>query len=508
MGFIYFLLGLLPIIWLIVALIVLKMPTFKAAMGSLAVAILLALFVWKLPFMNVLTATLEGFANAAWPIILVIIAAMFTYNLTLKTGAMEVIKHMLSSVTNDKRILILILAWCFGGFMEGMAGFGTAIAIPAGMLYAMGFDPIFSCLVCLIANGVPTAFGSIGIPTVTLAGLVGLENTTLSFYTAIQLAPFILLCPILIVMATGKGFKALKGVLPVTLASGISFLIPTIIIGNFVGAELAVVVGSVCSLLVTILMGSKIKPDPQYEMEKKDKQPLVVKECVKAWSPFICIFVFLLLTSKLVAPVNSALSQFSSAVQIYCGQNPNTLTFAWINTPGIWIFLSAFIGGKIQGASLNDFVSVFVSTLKQMKATMITMCSVLGCAKVMGYAGMIAAIADFAIGVTGPLYPIVAPWIGALGCFVTGSGTSSGVFFGAVQASAAQALHANTYWIVALNSMGVAAGKMMSPQSIAIALSAVQKEGQDSKLLAKILPYGVLFLILMSIYAFFGAKIL
>ena len=246
MGFIYFLLGLLPIIWLIVALIVLKMPTFKAAMGSLAVAILLALFVWKLPFMNVLTATLEGFANAAWPIILVIIAAMFTYNLTLKTVAMEVIKHMLSSVTNDKRILILILAWCFGGFIEGMAGFGTAIAIPAGMLYAMGFDPIFSCLVCLIANGVPTAFGSIGIPTVTLAGLVGLENTTLSFYTAIQLAPFILLCPILIVMATGKGFKALKGVLPVTLASGISFLIPTIIIGNFVGAELAVVVGSVC----------------------------------------------------------------------------------------------------------------------------------------------------------------------------------------------------------------------------------------------------------------------
>ena len=255
-------------------------------------------------------------------------------------------------------------------------------------------------------------------------------------------------------------------------------------------------------------MGSKVKPDPQYEMEKKDKQPLVVKECVKAWSPFICIFVFLLLTSKLVAPVNSALSQFSSAVQIYCGQNPNTLTFAWINTPGIWIFLSAFIGGKIQGASLNDFVSVFVSTLKQMKATMITMCSVLGCAKVMGYAGMIAAIADFAIGVTGPLYPIVAPWIGALGCFVTGSGTSSGVFFGAVQASAAQALHANTYWIVALNSMGVAAGKMLSPQSIAIALSAVQKEGQDSKLLAKILPYGVLFLILMSIYAFVGAKIL
>ena len=507
MSFIYFLLALLPIIWLIIALIVLKIPTFKAAMGSLVVAVILALFVWKLPFMNVLTGMIEGFANAAWPIIIVIIAAMFTYNLTLRTGAMEIIKQMLSSVTSDKRILVLILAWCFGGFMEGMAGFGTAIAIPAGMLYAMGFDPIFSCLVCLIANGVPTPFGSIGIPTVTLANLVALENTTLSFWTAIQLAPFVILCPILIVMATGKGLKALKGVTGIAIASGISFLLPMIIVGNFVGAELAVVVGSVCSLGTTIFLGSKKKPDPEYALEMTSKDALSVNKCLKAWSPFICIFFFLLLTSKLVAPINSFLSQFSSSVQFYCGENPNTLTFAWINTPGVWIFICAFIGGKIQGATLTDFKEVFVSTVKQMVATMITMLSVLGCAKVMGYAGMISSIADFAIGVTGSFYPLVAPWIGALGCFVTGSGTSSGVFFGAVQSSAAETLGASKYWIVALNSMGVAAGKMMSPQSIAIALSAVNQQGQDSKLLGKILPYGLFFLIIMSIYAYVGAKI-
>ena len=507
MGFLLFLLGLLPIIWLIIALIVLKMPTFKAAFGSLIVAIVLALVVWKLPVMNVATAALEGFANAAWPIIIVIIAAMFTYNLTLKTGAMDIIKQMLSSVTNDKRVLVLILAWCFGGFMEGMAGFGTAIAIPAGMLYAMGFDPIFSCLVCLIANGVPTPFGSIGIPTVTLANLVGLENTTLSFVTAIQLAPFVLLCPILIVMATGKGLKGLKGMTGIALASGISFLLPMLVVGKFVGAELAVVVGSVCSLGTTIFLGSKKKADPEYAMELEHKEALDVKKCVVAWSPFICIFIFLLLTSKLVAPINNALAGFASSVQFYCGENPNTLTFSWINTPGVWIFLSAFIGGKIQGAKLNDFKEVFVSTIKQMTATMITMLSVLGCAKVMGYAGMIQSIADFAIGMTGSFYPLVAPWIGALGCFVTGSGTSSGVFFGAVQASAAQTLGANTYWVVALNSMGVAAGKMMSPQSIAIALSAVNQQGQDSKLLGKILPYGLFFLVIMSIYAFVGVKL-
>lgn len=205
-----FVLGLCPILWLIVALTLLKWPTWKAACGSMIVAFLLALFVWKLPVMETSTAALEGFLMALWPIVVVIVAAVFTYNLTVRTGAMELIKQMMTSVTSDKRLLVLLVAWCFGGFMEGMAGFGTAIAIPAGMLVGLGFPALFSCLVCLIANGVPTPFGSIGIPTVTLANLVGLENTYLSFTETLQLAPFMILCPFLIVMVAGKGVKALK----------------------------------------------------------------------------------------------------------------------------------------------------------------------------------------------------------------------------------------------------------------------------------------------------------
>ncbi|MCF0106684.1 MAG: L-lactate permease [Holdemanella sp.] len=504
MSFVFFLLGLMPILWLIFALIVLKWPTPRAAFGSLLLSILLGMFIWKLNTIEALSATLEGCLMALWPIVLVIVAAIFTYNLTVRTGGMETIKAMMTSVTSDKRLLVLILAWCFGGFMEGMAGFGTAIAIPAGMLVALGFEPLFACLVCLIANGVPTPFGSIGIPTVTLANLLGLENTVLSSITTLQLAPFILLCPILIVMVTGGGIKGLKGVTGITLASGISFVIPQFIVGKFVGAELAVVVGSVCSLLVTILLSMKKKPDPAYQIEITGKQKLDFNTCLKAWSPFICIFVFLLLTSKLVAPINTFLAQFASQIVVYQGANPGTITFSWINTPGVWIFISALIGGLIQKASFQDFKEVFIATLKQLKPTVITMMSVLGCAKVMGYSGMIASIASFVVAITGPFYPIVAPWIGALGAFVTGSGTSSGVFFGAVQNSAAQSLGSNPYWMVALNSLGVAAGKMLSPQSIAIALSAVGGQGQDSKLLTKILPYGGLFLVLMSILAYFG----
>ena len=335
MSFLYFILGLCPILWLIFALTVLGWPTYKAAFGSLIISALLSIAIWQQSFLNTISACGEGFLMALWPIIVVIIAAVFTYNLSLRTRGMEIIKQMITSVSSDKRILVLLVAWCFGGFMEGMAGFGTAIAIPASMLVALGFEPLFSCLVCLIANGVPTPFGSIGIPTVTLANLVGLENAQLAFTQTLQLAPFMLLCPFLIVMATGKGVKALKGVTAVTLVSGLSFLIPQMIVAKFVGAELCVVVGSVCSLLCTILFGSKVKPNPEYEMKLETAEKITVKKAFTAWSPFIFIFIFLLSTSKLVAPVNTFLSQFASTATIYTGENPSTMTFTWINTPGV-----------------------------------------------------------------------------------------------------------------------------------------------------------------------------
>ncbi len=507
MSFILFILGLAPIIWLAFALLKMKWPTFKAAIGSFLISVILAVLVWHLPVIDTATAALEGTLMAIWPIIIVIIAAVFTYRLSLRTGGMDVIKSMITSFSTDKRVLVLLIAWCFGGFMEGMAGFGTAVAIPASMLVSLGFDPLFSCLVCLIANGTPTAFGSIGIPTVTLANLLSLENTSLSFMTALQLTPFIILSPILMVMITGNGIKGLKGVLPITLMSGIAFVIPEILIGKFVGAELAVVVGSVVSLAVTILMAKSVERDPAYEVAIETQETLNLKKALLAWSPFIMIFVFLLLTSKLVSPVNTFLAQFATSLTIFTGENPNTITFAWINTPGVWIFLSAMIGGLLQGAKMEDFVIVLKETFVQMKETMITMISVLACAKIMGYSGMISSIASFAIGTTGSFYPLFAPWIGGLGTFVTGSGTNSGVLFGAVQSSAANTLQIDPYWMVSLNSLGVAAGKMLSPQSLAIALSSVNAKGEDAKLMARVMPYGLLFLVLMSILGFVGAQI-
>ena len=204
-----FVLALLPILWLVLALCGMKMEAWKASFGALIVSAVLGMAKWHMTPINAITAALEGMAMAIWPIVIVIIAAVFTYNLTVHTGAMETIKGMLTSVSSDMRVLVLLIGWCFGGFLEGMAGFGTAVAIPASMMMALGFDPITAILACLVGNGVPTMFGSIGIPTTTLASITGLDPSNLALMQSLQVAPFVVATPFLMVMIAGGGPKAL-----------------------------------------------------------------------------------------------------------------------------------------------------------------------------------------------------------------------------------------------------------------------------------------------------------
>ena len=514
-----FALALLPIIWLVVGLIALHLPAWKAAAGSFAIACILALTWWQMPVSEVFTASLEGFLMALWPIVLVIIAAVFTYNLCVRTGAMDVIGSMITSLSGDRRILALLVAWCFGGFMEGMSGFGTAVAIPAGMLAALGFDPLRAVLLCVVANGVPTCFGSVGVPTVSLSGLTGLDSARLAFTEMVQLAPFFIIVPFIIVLIAGEApgegagrlsvADRLRGVWQIALAAGVAFAVPAFAVAAFMGPELVVVVGSLCSLLaVAACARLKGSGDSAFAMDIAPAERVDARGALRAWSCFILIFVLLLSTSKLIAPVNSWLSQFASNVRIFSGEDPSVVTFTWVNTPGVWIFIAAFIGGLIQGASPRAMGEVLWATVKQMTPTAITMLSVLGCAKVMGYAGMIGGISSFCIAVTGALFPLAAPVIGAVGAFVTGSGTSSGLLFGSVQQQAAEALALDPYWIVALNSLGVGAGKMLSPQTLAIGMAAVQVVGAEGKLLSRVMPIAVVFMLLMAALGLGGAALL
>ena len=508
MQFVHFILALAPIIWLMVALSVLKMPGYKACIITVIITAIESVAIWKFNPVFMLTAALEGALNALWPICLVIVAALFTYNLSLETGAMEKIKKMLASVSTDQRVLALLIAWAFGHFMEGMAGFGTAVAIPAGILIALGMEPLPVVVGCLIVNSMPTAFGSVGVPTTTVSNITGLDVVKLSADTAkIEVLIFALL-PFFLIFIVGKGFKAFKGMIGMIIVAAVSFIVPMFIFATFVGPELPDIIGSICSMIAIVVFARMRKGEVPEEYRAKastdseNSEPLDLREAVIAWAPFLLIFILLVLTS-LVPFIKEPLSAIKSSFHIYTGNPDSKLTFTWINTPGVIIIISAVIGGLIQGASFQTLLDVFVKTVKNNVKTIVTIMSVLATAKIMGYAGMTPDIAAFLVTVTGKYFPLISPLIGTLGGFVTGSGTSTCVLFGPMQAETATAIGADPSWLVASNTCGAGIGKMISPQGIAIGAASAGLTGQESKILSQAVKYCVVFVVIAGALCFF-----
>ena len=503
-----FLLALSPILWLVLALAVIKMSPWKACVIALIISLAAGIGIWSMETQYAIEAVLEGLALACWPILLVIVAAIFTYNLVLHTKAMDTIKDMLTSVSHDRRVLILLIAWGFGGFLEGMAGFGTAIAVPAGMLAGIGINPILSVSVCLIANSVPTAYGSIGIPLVTLANVTSMDPVQLATYTSLQLGVLTLLCPWLIVIVTGGSMKALKGMTMLCAASGLSFFLPELALSMFVGPELAVVAGAIATMGTIVVIAKKFPiDDPEYAMPSQSETKIDSSKAITACMPFILIFIFLLMTSKLVPPINQALMTIKSSVPIYTGEGGAPYTFVWVNTPGVLILIAAFLGGLKQGASFGEMFGVLGKTINGLKFTMVTIIAVIATAKVMGYSGMTGQIADTAVAMTGTAYPAIGAFLGSVGTYITGSATSSCVLFGKLQVIACQAIgspESVQAWVAASNATGACAGKMISPLSIAIGSAAIGVQGADSQLLAFAVKFYIPFVIFMGAVVYFG----
>lgn len=214
------------------------------------------------------------------------------------------------------------------------------------------------------------------------------------------------------------------------------------------------------------------------------------------------------MTSTLCAPIHNLISGFKTSVCVYAGQGGNTLTFSWINTPGIIIFIAAIIGGFIQKAKVSLMFEVLIDTLKANWRTIVTICAVMATAKTMSYSGMIADIASFLVVITGGAYPLISPLIGAIGSFVTGSGTSTSVLFGGLQVETAQNLGLSGAWMAAANTLGAGIGKMICPQSIAIGASAIDKSGSESKILRSVFKYFVCYVVIAGIVCFLGTFIL
>ena len=513
-----FFLAISPIVWLFVAMLAFKVEGYKAGLGALILSSILALVHWKMPGINIGTAILEGVLFTFWPILIVIIAAVFTYRVITFTGAIENIKYAISSVSRDKRILILLIGWCFGGFMEGVAGFGTPIAIPAGMLWGMGFDPVLASIACIIANISTTPFGAISILTLTLAEILGVSVETLSFVTIIQLAIPMLLTPFFMILIVCKGkLKSLKGVSLIALISGLSSFLPQFIIVKYIGAELVAVIPPIISLICTILavkyLGPKETPK-EYELLNKDKdlrnEKNIVKkgELILASLPFIIIFILFIVTSKLFPNIHKMISSIKSSIVVYTGENPATLNFFWINSPGVLIMISTVIGGLTQGANLRELVIIFGSTIKQIHKTILTFLAVVSTAKVISYSGMIGEISSVIVFVTGSAYPYIAPILGVTGGFITGSGTSTAILLGTMQAKAANILGVSTYSLAAANSVGSSIGKVISPQYIATAASTTGLYGRESEIFRGAMKWIVIYIVLACIISGVTSRIL
>lgn len=541
-----FVLSILPILWLVIALCVLKMAGWKACGLAAVISAVVGIACFGMAPVNALSAVGEGVLNALWPICIVIIAALFVYNLTLETGAMERIKSMLSSVSSNRMVILLLIGFAFGNFMEGMAGFGTAVAIPAGILIAMGFDPVPTLIACLVINSTPTGFGSVGVPTTTMMGITGIPAIAISGMIAVMQFVITFAGPFVMVAIVGKGIKAIKENLGIILLASLSFCLPQFVAAYFIGPELPDILGAVVSMICIVVVallhekksgakeasvtgaatasgageasetgattakatgGNKVAGDDSLSNKASETAgaKFTMKEGLVAWSPFILIFVILLFTSSLIPVIHEPLATVKSTISVYTGKNSGSLTFYWLDCPGVKIILAGLIGGLIQGASIGTILKVFGKTLKDNVKTIFTICSVLATAKIMGYSGMISAIAVILVKVTGQFYPAISPFVGMIGGFVTGSGTSTTVLFGGLQTETATAIGVNKTWLASANIVGGGIGKMISPQNIAIGCAASGLGGQESKILNKTIPYAACYIIVAGIACMIGA---
>lgn len=522
------LISILPVVLLFVLMLGFKVPSYKSALITFLATVALAL--WGAPAMGIIPerfagdsvfslvgwATVEGALKAVFPILLIILMAIYSYNILVASKSIEVIKSQFTSFTDDRGVLVLMMVWGFGGLLEGMAGFGTAVAIPAAILIGLGFKPMFSALVALLGNSVPTAFGAVGVPITTLCNEISAGGASaqtvceVSAFAVVQLAPLFFLIPFVILMLTDR--KAWGRNMVLALWTGGVSLGVQILCATRLGAETPAIVGSLAAILAIIIYAKVFVRSKKTE---KSAKKFSASQTFRAWSVYIFILVLILLTGALCPPVNGFLRTHlvSHAPLLVIG---STFKFGWINNAALWLFTGSVAGGLLQGLSPKQLLKVLASTVVNLRYTTITIVCLIALASVMNYSGMIGAIAAGLVAVTGSYYPLFAPLIGAIGTFVTGSDTSSNILFGKLQANVAHQLGMNgtgsflgfhgseADWLAAANSTGATGGKMISPQSIAIATAACDMKDADDAILRRAIPYALGYIALGGLMVYFS----
>jgi len=520
----------LPLAVLLVGLPILMKPAVKVAPVAWAVTVLIAIFWFGFPAEVTLRAAAQGALFGVFPIMFIPFGALVVYNTLKTTGWMDKMQAAMAGLTTDRTAQALLIGFGFSAFLEGICGFGAPVAIPASILVGLGYDPFMAALVCLVANTGPVPFGSLAIPTDTLALTTGLDVLKLSQMTGRLMAPLAFLMAFATVYVMGKG-KAVRAALPLILVTGFSFAATELLVSNLVGGTLTAILGGlVCMASTAAYLSWQRKVDPLYATPSVGAAHAVPqvhpKDLFLSWLPYLLLAVLVIgvnlpSTKPLFAGKAPGWEWMAIKLQIY---NPKKLyAFTWLQSPGTIMLLAGALAFPFLGISFRTYGQQFGKTLKQMIPSFVAVASILSISEVMNLAlpivdpktnlalfgdlatkqmSMVATMANAIVAsVHQTVYPALAPVFGTVGVFLTGSNTSANALFGNLQKLTAQGMGLSDVLMASVGSAGASAGKMISPQSIVIAATAVGLLGSEGKIMRRTFLYTVPYVILLGLMA-------
>jgi lactate permease len=515
----------IPILVLFLMLGVLRRPAWMAAATALASAFVISLAVYGMPTQMAIMSILYGAAFGLLPIAWIVFTSILLYRIAVDTGKFEIIKNSVGGLTTDRRLQAMFIAFSFGAFIEGAAGFGAPVAVSGAMMAGLGFNPFYAAGICLLANTAPVAFGSIGIPVTTLANVTGLPVLALSAMVGRLCALISLIIPgyLIIVMVGGK--RALE-VLPAIIVCGVSFAGAQFYVSNFVGPELTDIISSLTCIGAMVVMLKLWKPRNIMRLEGESAATTkavkyTASEVFWAWSPYILLVFFVLVwgevdikaaidraTTKII-PVAGLHNQVMRMPPVTPTPTPYAANYAfvWLSAAGTACLFACFATSILLRVTPAQFGRAFNATLYQLRYPIVTIACMLGLAYLMNYSGMTSTL-GLALAATGTAFPFFSAVIGWMGVFLTGSDTSANALFGNLQVVTANAIGLNPVLTASVNSAAGVMGKMISLQSIAVAVAATGLTPQDEgKLFRFTIKHSILLTAVMGVVAMLYAYV-
>jgi len=505
----------LPLILILVLMGGLRKSGLFASVCGLGAAALLAVFIWHMPFALVLWSTAYGFIYAVWPVLWIVLSGLWLYNLTQDTGKFDLLRcWMEENASGDACIQAILVAFCLGALLEGSAGFGAPVAVTACLLAGLGFEPRRAVIVALIANTAPVAFGALGIPIVALAGVTGLDLPRLSAMVGRQLPFLSFILPAYLVWTVAGG-KGLRRTWPAALVGGGPFALAQFTVSNLWGPYAADVIAASTSIAALAAFLRFWSPSVAKQKTLGEASPVLLadsrratlspKQVFAAWMPWVMLSVVMILWSYLkLLPKGQVLipiPNLHNSILITLYQKPYSAIYSFQPLgAGTAVLVSTVFTALCFGVSVQVFLRSGLKTLRQLRLPGLTVMVIVGLAYLYNYSGM-AYTLGATVARVGPVFPLVSSYLGWFTCFLSGSDTASNVLFGNLQVAAAHQLHLSPVLLAATNSSGAVAGKMISPQNIAIGVTTVGLIGQEGKILRATFWHSILLAALLGLVA-------